>query len=333
MNIAFIGLGQMGAAMARNLIKAGNTLIVYNRTEARAEPLRSLGATVAKTPRDAASKAEVLITMLADDTAVEEVILASGDVVHALPAGAVHISMSTISVALSKRLAAAHAEHKQHYIAATVFGRPDVAAAGKLFVVAAGPADQVDRCQPLFAAIGQQTFKAGTDASAANVIKLAGNFMITTVIESLAESFALARKHDVDPNVMLEAFTGSLFSAPIYKTYGKLIADQKFEPPGFKLTLGMKDNELVLAAAEDARVPMPMASLVHDHFVTAMAAGLADADWSALEPYRFAALVSEVDDHRSPQRDAASIADGTSLTVSLTGSLVSRSIVSRSRSR
>src|SRR5207302_10589 len=119
----------------------------------------------------------------------------------------------------------AHAKNHQQYVAANVFGRPDVAAAGKLFVVAAGPADQVDRCKPLFAVLGQQTFVAGTDAPAANVIKLAGNFMITTVIESLAESFALAKRHGVDPSVMLEAFTGSLFSAPIYKTYGTIIAD------------------------------------------------------------------------------------------------------------
>jgi 3-hydroxyisobutyrate dehydrogenase-like beta-hydroxyacid dehydrogenase len=156
----------------------------------------------------------------------------------------------------------------------------------------AGPADQVERCQPIFAAIGQHTFNAGTDAPAANVIKLAGNFMITTVIESLAESFSLARKHGLDPRVMLDAFTGSLFSAPVYQTYGNLLIDQKFEPPGFSLTLGMKDNALVMAAAEDANVPMPMASLVHDHFVTAMAAGLADADWSALAraSYRNAGL-------------------------------------------
>jgi 3-hydroxyisobutyrate dehydrogenase-like beta-hydroxyacid dehydrogenase len=282
----------MGTGMARNLIKAGNALVVYNRTEARAEPFRELGATIAKTPRAAASDAEVLITMLANDNAVEAVILGDGDVIHALPAGAVHVSMSTISVALSKRLAAAHAENHQQYLAANVFGRPDVAAAGKLFIIAAGPADQLDRCQPLFAVLGQQTFRAGTDAAAANVIKLAGNFMITTVIESLAESFALAKRHGVDPSVMLEAFTGSLFSAPIYKTYGNIIIDQKFEPPGFKLTLGMKDNSLVLAAAEEAKVSMPMASLVHDHFVTATAAGLSDADWSALSrvTYRNAGL-------------------------------------------
>jgi 3-hydroxyisobutyrate dehydrogenase-like beta-hydroxyacid dehydrogenase len=292
MNIGFIGLGRMGAAMARNLIEAGHALIVYNRTEARAKPFRALGATVAKTPRDAASTVEVLITMLADDSAVEAVIFSSGDVIHALPAGAVHISMSTISVALSRRLAAAHAENRQHYLAATVFGRPDVAAAGKLFIIVAGSADQADRCQPVFAALGKQNFRAGTDAPAANVIKLTGNFMITTVIESLAESFALAKKHGVDPSLMLEAFTGSLFSAPIYKTYGNIIVDQKFEPPGFRLTLGMKDNALVLAAAEEAKVPMPMASLVHDHFVAALAAGLADEDWSALArvAYRNAGL-------------------------------------------
>ena len=292
MKIGFIGLGHMGAAIARNLIKAGNTLIVYNRTPARAEALRPLGATVATTPREAANNVEVLFTMLADDSAVEAVIFSPGDAIHALPAGAVHVSMSTISVALSRRLAAAHAEHQQHYVAATVFGRPDAAAAGKLFIIAAGPADQVDRCQALFAALGQRTIRAGTDAPAANVIKLAGNFMITTVIESLAESFALARKHGIDPSVMLEAFTGSLFSAPIYKTYGDILLKQQFEPPGFALTLGMKDNTLVLAAAEEAEVPMPMASLVHDHFVAAVAAGLANEDWSALArvSYRNAGL-------------------------------------------
>ena len=292
MKIGFIGLGHMGAAMARNLIAAGHTLTVFNRTAARAEPLRSLGATVAASPRDAASSVDVLITMLADDGAVEAVLLGPGDAIHALPAGAVHISMSTISVALSRRLAAAHADHQQHYIAACVFGRPDVAAAGKLFVVAAGPEEQVDRCEPVFAAIGQKTLRAGSDAIAANVIKLAGNFLITTVIAGLAESFALALKYGVDPRVMLNVFTSSLFSAPIYRTYGDILAAERFEPAGFKLTLGMKDNTLVLAAAEDAKVPMPMASLIHEQFLTAVATGLADADWSALArvTYRNAGL-------------------------------------------
>jgi 3-hydroxyisobutyrate dehydrogenase-like beta-hydroxyacid dehydrogenase len=282
MKVGFIGLGNMGSGMARNLIKVGHALTVYNRTRSRAEELRPLGARVAETPTEAASDAEALITMLADDRAVEEVIFAPANVIQSLPSGAVHISMSTISVALSRRLADAHRESGRHYVAAPVFGRPDAAAAAKLFIVAAGPAEQIERCRPLFDAMGQKTFLAGEEAPAANVIKITGNFMITTVIESLAESFALVRKYGLDPNTFLEVLTGSLFSAPVYRNYGGMIAADKFEPVGFKLPLGMKDNHLLLAAAEEAAVPMPMASLVHDRFVAALAQGLGDADWSAI---------------------------------------------------
>lgn len=282
MKVGFIGLGNMGSAIARNLIRAGHDLTVYNRTQSRAEPFASLGARIAETPSEAAAAAEVLITMLADDAAVEGVIFAPGNAIQALPAGAVHISMSTISVGLSRRLAEAHKERKQHYVAATVFGRPDVAAAGKLFIVVAGPAEPIERCRPLFDAIGQKTFMAGEEAHAANVIKLAGNFVITTVIESLAEAFSFSRKSGVDPHTLLNILTNSLFPGPLYQTYGNLIASDRFEPAGFKLPLGFKDNRLLLAAAEEARVPMPMASLVHDRFVTALARGLSESDWSAI---------------------------------------------------
>ncbi|HUJ09878.1 MAG TPA: NAD(P)-dependent oxidoreductase [Verrucomicrobiae bacterium] len=282
MEIGFIGLGNMGSAMARNLIKAGHSLTVYNRTGSRAESFKSLGAKIAESPSDAATDVEVLITMLADDHALEDVLFAPGHAVDALPAGAVHISMSTISVALSRRLADAHRGKHQHYLAAPVFGRPDAAAAAKLFVVAAGPTDQVKRCQPIFDAIGQKTFHPSEDAPAANVIKLSGNFLITAVIESLAESFAFVRKFDIDPNAFLEVLTGSLFNAPIYRTYGSMIAGDKFEPVGFKLPLGLKDNRLLLAAAEQAAVPMPIASLVRDRFVTALAQGMAESDWAAI---------------------------------------------------
>src|SRR5882672_9198860 len=173
MKIGFIGLGNMGSAMARNLIKAGHTLTVYNRTQSRAELFQSLGAKVAKSPAAAASAVEALVTMLADDHAVEDVIFAPGNAIQALPAGAVHISMSTISVGLSRRLAEAHKERKQHYVAAPVFGRPDVAAAGKLWVVAGGPSEPIERCRPVLDAIGQKIFIAGEEAHAANVIKLA----------------------------------------------------------------------------------------------------------------------------------------------------------------
>ncbi|HET9180945.1 MAG TPA: NAD(P)-dependent oxidoreductase [Candidatus Angelobacter sp.] len=282
MNVGFIGLGNMGSGMARNLIRAGHSVTVYNRTRSRAEALRPEGATVADTAADAASKAEAVITMLSDDAALEDIIFGSGGVLQAMPAGAVHVSASTISVALSRRLAAAHQQQKQHYVSAPVFGRPDVATAAKLSVVAAGPAQQIERCRPLFDAIGQKTFIAGNDAPMANVVKLAGNFLITTMIEGLAEAFALARKSNIDAGLLLEILTSSLFPAPVYKNYGAMIAAERFEPVGFKLKLGAKDNRLVLAAAEEAAVPMPMASLVRDHFLSAIAQGMSDADWAAV---------------------------------------------------
>ena len=292
MKVGFIGLGNMGLGMARNLIKAGHSLVVYNRTRSRAEELQPLGATIAKTPGEAGSSVEAVITMLADDHAVEAVVFGPGNVLESLPAGATHISMSTISVALSKRLAAAHEEKSQNYIAAPVFGRPDAAAAAKLFVVTAGRQEIIERCRPLFDSVGQKTSIAGQEPFAANVVKLAGNFLITTVIESLAEAFALARKYRLDVNQFLEILTGTLFTAPVYRSYGSMIAAEKFEPAGFKLPLGMKDNRLVLAAAEEAAVPMPMASLVRDQFVAAMAQGLSHADWSAIAKisYRNAGL-------------------------------------------
>ncbi|MDB6125864.1 MAG: putative oxidoreductase YfjR [Pedosphaera sp.] len=282
MNVAFIGLGNMGLPIARNLIRAGHTLTVYNRTRSRAAPLESSGAQIAATPVEAAANAEALITMLADDRAVEAVMFAPGNAIQALRAGAVHVSMSTISVALSRRLAEAHHERRQHYVAATVFGRPDAAAAAKLFVVVAGAPEQIRFCQPLFETVGQKTFVVGEDAPAANVIKLAGNFLITATIEGLAEAIALVRKHGLDQNAFLEFLTGSLFSAPVYRNYGGMLAADKFEPVGFKLPLGFKDNRLLLAAAEEVAVPMPLASLVHDRFVAALAQGLAEADWAAI---------------------------------------------------
>ncbi|HEV7373161.1 MAG TPA: NAD(P)-dependent oxidoreductase [Pyrinomonadaceae bacterium] len=296
MKVGFIGLGNMGSAIARNLIKAGHTLTVYNRTRSRAEEFASVGARVAETPADAATDAEALITMLADDRAVEDVIFAPGNAIDALPAGAVHISMSTISVHLSRRLAEAHRAKQQHYLAAPVFGRPDAAAAAKLFIVAAGPNTQVEHCRPLFDAMGQKTFIVSEEAQAANVIKLAGNFLITTVIESLGEAFAFGRKFGVDPHAFLDILTNSLFTAPVYRNYGSMIASDKFEPAGFKLPLGLKDNRLLLAAAEEAKVPMPMASLVHDRFVAALAQGLGESDWAAIAriSYQNAGLRQEV---------------------------------------
>jgi len=287
MRIGFIGLGSMGSGIARNLLRAGHNLVVFNRTRSRAEELRHLGAEVAENPGKAASGVEALFTMLADDHALEDCIFGSGRALESLPTGAVHIGASTVSVALSRRLAAAHREKRQHYIAAPVFGRPEAAAAAKLFVVAAGPHDQIGRCQVLFDAIGQKTFVLGDDAATANVVKLTGNFLITTVLESLAESFSLVQKSSVDPQKFLEIMTSTLFGAPVYQNYGAMIANRQFEPVGFKLPLGLKDNRLVLELGEQTAVPLPMASLIRDRFLAAMAQGLSESDWSAISRISF----------------------------------------------
>jgi 3-hydroxyisobutyrate dehydrogenase-like beta-hydroxyacid dehydrogenase len=282
MKVGFAGIGSMGSGMARNLAQAGHTLVVYNRSRGPAATLKSAVEKIAATPAEVATGVDVVISMLADDRAVEDVVLGPGGILASLPAGGVHISMSTISVDLSRRLAAAHREKRQHYIAAPVFGRPDAAAAAKLFIVAAGPSDQVERFRPLFDAMGQKTFYIGEEAPAANLFKLSGNFLITVVIESLAETFALIRKSGSDHRKFLEIMTESLFAIPIYRNYGSAIAEEKFEPAGFRLPLGFKDNRLVLAAAEEVSVPMPLASLVRDRFLAAMAEGWSESDWSAI---------------------------------------------------
>jgi 3-hydroxyisobutyrate dehydrogenase-like beta-hydroxyacid dehydrogenase len=281
MDVGFIGLGHMGQGMARNLLKAGHRVTVYNRTRSKAAALTADGALIADRPADAC-RGEAVLTMLADDRAVEGVVFGADGILAALGPGKAHVSMSTISVALSERLAEAHAKAGQVYLAAPVFGRPDVAAAGKLFVVAAGADEAIARHQTLFDAIGQRTFVMGESPAVANVVKLSGNFLIASVLESLGEAFALIRKWGIDPERYLELLTNSLFAAPIYKTYGSLIAAQRYEPAGFKLSLGLKDVGLALAAAEAKEMPMPIASLVRDHLLAAIAHGEADSDWSAL---------------------------------------------------
>ncbi|MGO9518974.1 MAG: NAD(P)-dependent oxidoreductase [Candidatus Korobacteraceae bacterium] len=281
MKVAFIGLGNMGSHMARNLLHAKHDVTVWNRTLSKADDLRSQGAKVARSPGDAAKEAEAVITMLADDAAVESAVLHSGGVIENLPPGATHISMSTISVALSKKLAEEHHKRGQQYITAPVFGRPEAAEAAKLFVAAAGDKEAIERCRPLLEALGQRVFVVGDKPEMANVVKLSGNFLIASVIESLGEAIALARKYGIDPHQYVDFLTNSLFAAPVYKTYGGLIADEKYRPAGFKMRLGLKDIKLALAAAEAADAPMPAASMIRDHMLTAISRGMDDADWSA----------------------------------------------------
>jgi 3-hydroxyisobutyrate dehydrogenase-like beta-hydroxyacid dehydrogenase len=281
MDVGFIGLGRMGAPMARNLLKAGHRVTVYNRTRSKAEALAAEGAQVAHRVADAC-RGEALITMLSDDAAVEGVVFGEAGALPALGRNTVHISMSTISVALSERLAEAHRKAGQGYVAAPVFGRPEAAAAAKLFVIAGGEDATVARCQPLFDAMGQKTFVIGHVPSEANVVKLTGNFLIASVLESLGEAFALVRKSGMDPHRYLDILTGSLFSAPVYRTYGSIIADGTIPADGFKMSLALKDMRLALAAADARTVPMPVASLVRDHFLEGVAQGEGDTDWSGL---------------------------------------------------
>ncbi len=281
MKIAFIGLGNMGSHMARSLLRAGHDVTVWNRTLAKAEEHRAQGAKVAKSPAEAAKEVEAVITMLADDPAVESAVLGEGGALASLPKGAAHISMSTISVALSRKLADEHARRGHQYLAAPVFGRPEAAEAGKLFVVVAGDKAAVERYRPLLEAVGQRVFVMGDKPEMANVVKLSGNFLIASVIESLGEAVALTRKYGVDAHEYVEFLTNSLFAAPIYKTYGNLIADEKYQPAGFKIRLGLKDIKLALAAGEAMDAPLPFASVVRDHMLTAIARGMEEMDWSA----------------------------------------------------
>lgn len=282
MDIAFLGLGGMGSGMARNLLKHGHKLTVWNRSSAPAEAIREQGAAVAATPAEAAKHAEIAINMLADDTAVESVALGQGGLAEGLPRGAVHVSMSTISVALSEHLDHAHAERGQHFVAAPVFGRPDQAQAGKLFIATAGVGEIVRRIRPALDAMGQRTFVIGETPAQANLLKLTGNFLITCVIESLAEAFALTAKGGIETGKVYELLTETLFAAPVYKTYGSMILEGKYSPAGFKMALGQKDNRLIQLAAEKLEVPLPFAGIVRDRFLAALAHGDGELDWSAI---------------------------------------------------
>jgi len=281
MKVGFIGLGHMGAGMAANLLRAGHEVTVYNRTLGKERALVEQGARAAGRVADAC-QGEAVVTMLADDRAVEGVVFGDQGVIGSLGPRAIHLSMSTISVALSESLARAHAKAGQRFVAAPVFGRPDVAAAGKLFIVAAGAPDAVTACSPLLEAMGQRTFPIGDEPQAANLVKLSGNFLLASVIEGLGEAMALVGKAGVDRHQYLELLTSTLFTAPVYKTYGGLIAEGKFEPAGFAAPLGYKDIRLTLAAADDLRVPMPVASLLRDRFLTLLAQGGEALDWSGI---------------------------------------------------
>lgn len=277
--LGFIGLGNMGAAIAANLLKAGFGLRVYNRTASKAAPLTAKGATLASSPADVAQPGGIVITMLADDRALEEVSLAGQSFVERLAPGGLHISLSTISPATARRHAEHHAKYKVDYLASPVFGRPEAAAAAKLWVCTSGPAAARKRARPILEAVGQGIFDFGEDAGAANVVKLCGNFLVAASIETLAEMLTLAEKSGVSMKAVAELISKL---SPLHSGYANLIADQKFEPAGFRLTLGLKDVNLIAQAAAASMTPMPLASLLHDRYVSAVAKGRGNLDWSAI---------------------------------------------------
>ena len=281
MRVGFIGLGNMGSGMAANLLRAGHELTVFNRSPEKRRPLIELGARAAETVAEACG-GEVVITMLADDGALRRVALAEEGIVDKLRQGTTHISMSTVSVELVRDLSQAHQQAGQQFVAAPVFGRPEMAAAAKLFIVVAGAPAAVTICQPLFDAMGQRTFPFGTEPAAASLVKLAGNFMIAATIETLGEALALLSKGGVDPGRFVDLLTSTLFPAPAYRTYGALIAASRFQPAGFAAPLGHKDVRLLLAVAESLRVPMPIGSLLNDRFLRLLAQGGERLDWSAI---------------------------------------------------
>jgi 3-hydroxyisobutyrate dehydrogenase-like beta-hydroxyacid dehydrogenase len=281
MKVGFVGLGRMGAAMAANLVKAGHDVTVFNRSPDKSRALLDLGAHGAKQLADAC-RGEAVITMLADDRAVADVTLPDGGILQNLLPGAVHISMSTISVELSKRLAQMHADNGKRYISAPVFGRPEMAAAKKLFILSAGDPTAIAACMPLLDAMGQKTLSIGAEPAAANLVKLSGNFLIASAIEALGEAIALVGKAGIDKSAFAELLASTIFPAPSYATYGNLIATNQFQPARFAAPLGFKDIRLMLAAAADLHVPMPLGSLLHDRFERLLNQGGENLDWSAI---------------------------------------------------
>jgi 3-hydroxyisobutyrate dehydrogenase-like beta-hydroxyacid dehydrogenase len=282
MRIGFIGLGNMGAAIAANLVRARYDAAIWNRSTKKAQPLVNAGATLAESPKAAATDRDVVFTMLADDAALDAVLSGENGLIAGLKPGALHVSMSTIAVATADRIAATHLAHGQRFLCAPVFGRPEAAAAAKLFVVAAGDPLDHQAASPLFGVISQRVFYVGDKPSAASLVKLCGNFMILSAVEALGEAMALAAKGGVPKQTLLEVLTGTLFDSPVYRVYGAILAEERFKPAGFAAPLGLKDMRLVGQSAEALRVPMPLLSLLRDHLLQTIAQEGEDVDWSTI---------------------------------------------------
>ena len=279
--IGFIGLGNMGVPMAQNLLNAGHPLSVFNRTASRADGLCEQGATRAATPRALAGQSEIVLSIVADDAALRAIALGDDGVLAGLSAGKIHVDMSTVSPDVSKELDQLYRAQGGQFIASPVFGRPDAAAAAKLWICPAGPPQAIERCRPVFEAMGQGVIVVGEEPHLANALKLVGNFFVISAIETLSEAFTLAEKSGLDVETVLELLK-ALLPVPLFQGYGTRIAHNEFTPPGFALRLGIKDVDLMRRLADQSSAPLPLADLAHQHLVAANARGRGDLDWGAL---------------------------------------------------
>jgi 3-hydroxyisobutyrate dehydrogenase-like beta-hydroxyacid dehydrogenase len=282
MRIGFIGLGNMGAAIAANLIRARHDVLVWNRSADKAAPLVEAGAVLAASPKAAAADREVVFTMLADDAALLAVLAGENGLTAGLQRGALHVSMSTIAVSTADQLTASHRALGHRFMCAPVFGRPQAAAAAKLFVVTGGDPADVATAAALFPVISQRVFHVGATPSAASLVKLCGNFMILSAIEAMGEAMALAEKGGIAKQQLYEVLTGSLFDSPIYRLYGDIVVNERYQPAGFAAPLGLKDMRLAGQSAESLRVPMPLLNVLRDHLLQTIAQQGDDVDWSAI---------------------------------------------------
>jgi 3-hydroxyisobutyrate dehydrogenase-like beta-hydroxyacid dehydrogenase len=278
--IGFIGLGSMGLNMAKNLIGAGYHLHVYNRTISKADELDAASITRCKTPAEAADGMRAVITMLSEDEPLKEIVLGNDGILEKLPKNSVHISMSTISPETSTLLAKHHSGAGSLYLAAPVFGRPEAAAAKKLWICISGDQQAKEIAKPILENMGQGIFDFGDDAGGANVVKIAGNFMIMASLEIMAEAYTLAEKNGLDRLKVAEFFGATIFNTPVFQNYGKLIAGKQYGPVGFKAKLGYKDARLAFKLSQHSHTPMPVATAVHNRLLAAVAKGWGEGDWA-----------------------------------------------------
>ncbi len=282
MKVGFVGLGRMGQGMARRLLDAGHHLVVFDQFAAQAAPLTAAGARAAATVAELAAHSDIVVTMLVEDSAVSQVALGPKGLCESMAKGTIHLVMGTHGVAVVRTLEARHREAGQALVAAPVLGRPDLAASGQLGIVVGGPAEAAARCQELLKSMGRRIFEAGAKPESATAIKLANNAVLGCAMVAMAEGFALVRKYDVAPQVFQDVMTEGLFGSTAYKVYGQKMVDQSFDQVGSPIQVGLKDANLIAAAADIARVPMPSHNVYLDRLLGAVAHGDGDRDQAVL---------------------------------------------------